>query len=84
MGELLEALSGADIDEGINLDRVRIMSVSDGDVLVLEHPLILSDAAAERVLAAFKKVTGKDIKVIILEEKMTLAAVLRAREVSEQ
>ena len=84
MGELLEALSGADIDEGIQLDRVRTMNVSDGDVLVLEHPLVLSNAAAERVLVAFKRVTGKDIKVIILEEKMTLAAVLRAREVSEQ
>lgn len=57
----------------VDLEKVRVIDLKPGDVLVLRHPLRLSLPAQSNIRASMRKVFP-DNECVILEESLTLDA----------
>ena len=67
-------------DEAIFIDKVKHLTLNDGDVLVLEYPGIFTEMAVERLRREVEEFIhghmGKNVKAVVFEEGLTLSAVL--------
>ena len=60
---------------------VQLLKIEDGDMVIISHPMILSNDALDRVCREIEKIikeySGKSVRVVLFEEGMIVNAVLR-------
>lgn len=61
--------------EVISVDKIKILSVKKSDVVVIECAFKITDSFREKLENIFKELTG--MKVVILEEGMSVSSILR-------
>jgi len=76
-------------DEAVFIDKVKHLTLHDGDMLVFEYPGVFTKVAYDRLCNDIHKVVkermGLDIGSVVLEEGLTLSAILtKAKEKEAQ
>lgn len=66
-------------EDGVTAAVIKRSELRPGDLLVLAHPGHLTDGVYSRLVETTQRVLGNDIKVILLEEGMTVDSILSLR-----